>query len=595
VRFPSRYAHVVSLFLLFALSTCVSAAERPPSPRLLPKETLLLFRVADARDFVERFQKTAVGRMSQDEQLKPVAEEFTASVFRLFSQMEESTGINLRDLLTAFQGEVTIAAVARSQAKPGFMLIGDLGEDPRIAERLLGKVTDLLTERGATRKQQRVAGVSLTVLEVPNNSRDLMHFQKDQTLVVASSQDLVEEVLARWDGGGGESLADNDKFVTIMNRCRTDKEDAPQVRFFFDPIGMAQGSAYGNSRMQLTLALLPTVGLDGLKGLGGSVTIASGKFEQITHFHVLLDNPRAGAIRLIALKPGETKPEPWVPAGVCDYVTFHWDLEQSYESLSMLMDSFQSEGSFEKQVQRRVGRYFDVDPRTELIGALSGRITYAGWYERPARVDGRAALWAFQLKDPDRFERTLGKIVDGKRFQYAPRGFGRKTYYQRLPRQFAGGEQEKVAGPREEPDSLPCLAIVDDYLVYTDRPRFMQKVLATHEGDGDTERLADSIEYKLIASKTRRLVRGTKPAMMMFNRPEETLRHMYEIGASDEALQDLGKTAERYDILKPLHDSFSKTELPPYSVLQQYVAPGGGIIIDDETGVHFTSFTLMRE
>ena len=35
--------------------------------------------------------------------------------------------------------------------------------------------------------------------------------------------------------------------------------------------------------------------------------------------------------------------------------------------------------------------------------------------------------------------------------------------------------------------------------------------------------------------------------------------------------------------------------LPPFAVLQRYLAPGGVTVTDDETGLHYTAFSLRRK
>ena len=35
--------------------------------------------------------------------------------------------------------------------------------------------------------------------------------------------------------------------------------------------------------------------------------------------------------------------------------------------------------------------------------------------------------------------------------------------------------------------------------------------------------------------------------------------------------------------------------LPPFPVLAQYLAPGGGMLTSDETGIHYTGFVLKRK
>ena len=69
----------------------------------------------------------------------------------------------------------------------------------------------------------------------------------------------------------------------------------------------------GNPAAATGLALLPAIGLDGLLGVGVSLQLAEGDFDNLMHAHILLDQPRDGVLDLIALTSGSTQPETWVP------------------------------------------------------------------------------------------------------------------------------------------------------------------------------------------------------------------------------------------------------------------------------------------
>ena len=43
-----------------------------------------------------------------------------------------------------------------------------------------------------------------------------------------------------------------------------------------------------------------------------------------------------------------------------------------------------------------------------------------------------------------------------------------------------------------------------------------------------------------------------------------------------------------------VHSAMEANPLPPFSVLEQYFAPAGALMVDDETGLHYMSFTLRR-
>jgi hypothetical protein len=44
-----------------------------------------------------------------------------------------------------------------------------------------------------------------------------------------------------------------------------------------------------------------------------------------------------------------------------------------------------------------------------------------------------------------------------------------------------------------------------------------------------------------------------------------------------------------------LNQALSQNPLPPFAVLAEYMAPAGGMIVNDETGIHYMTFTLKRQ
>jgi hypothetical protein len=138
----------------------------------------------------------------------------------------------------------------------------------------------------------------------------------------------------------------------------------------------------------------------------------------------------------------------------------------------------------------------------------------------------------------------------------------------------------------------PCFAIVDDYLIVTDRTAFLEKAIVTKSDASKS--LAHELDFKLIAGKIKRQVDGAKPALLTFNRPEEGFKVLYEMATGEDTRKRLSDAAEDNDFFRVLNGALEKNELPPFSVLAQYLAPGGGMLTSDETGIHYTGFVLKR-
>ena len=196
-------------------------------------------------------------------------------------------------------------------------------------------------------------------------------------------------------------------------------------------------------------------------------------------------------------------------------------------------------------------------------------------------------LLGLKLKDTAPLQEALEKVVKLSDGNVIEKTYAGKKYYQvREPEQFA------QLPPNQRPP-MPCFGIVEDYLLAINRAGLMEKIILTTTGDGET--LADQLEFKLIASKISRQPGGDRPAMITFESPEESLRFVYELVTSKDVRAQLGQGAANAPFLKTLEKALDDNPLPPFSVLQQYFAPSGGMVVDDETGIHYMAFGLKRK
>ena len=60
-------------------------------------------------------------------------------------------------------------------------------------------------------------------------------------------------------------------------------------------------------------AMLPALGLGGIKAVGGSTIVGTEEFVSISHLHLLLDSSRDGILEMVALESGNLTPEDSVP------------------------------------------------------------------------------------------------------------------------------------------------------------------------------------------------------------------------------------------------------------------------------------------
>ena len=606
VRFGQFVVAALFVATIF-LGTSNARAERPAIPALLPHDTLVLVSIPNAKQLAEKFQDTAMGRLANDPEIKPLVSHLYGSASEAYAAVEEQVGVPLEELLNLPQGEIALAIVAPEKGRPSAVALFDGGENPETARELIERGFKAMEADGAKKTSEKVGDVSLTIFQLTDNPDPLVYFEKDGAFVACTNLEVARLLLAIWNGEQTTTLADNPQFATIMKRSRGTKDEPAQFLWYADPIKFARASTRDSFSATAGLAVLPALGLDGLQAIGGGFVLATEDFDSIAYLHVLLDNPRAGVLKMLAVESGPAKPERWVPADAASYVTLHWDTEKTYQELSVLFDSFRGEEAWSKMVEKNVNEPTGVDLKTDILMALDGRVTYVSQFERPIAVNSEARLVAFKLKDAALFQQTLDKLNAKFPGRMERKPYGGGEYYVLVPTEEQLARRERQAERRNTPREdgtprgtrietrpfEPGCAIVGDYFMIVNQTSFLETAIRTKSSAAES--LADQLDFKLIASKVKRMAGGNKPAVLTFNRPEEAMRMLYDLATAENTRTVLTEQSERSGFFRSLNGALQTNPLPPFSVIQKYLAPGGGMLVDDETGMHYTGFTLRRE
>jgi hypothetical protein len=562
------------------------ARAHQPAAKMLPEDTLAFLRIADTQNLKDSFLKTSLGRIASDPQVAPLVRQLYGSGLQALSRVEDQLGTSIPDALSIFQGEIAIGLVPKEDGPPAAVILLDAGNQLAAAQKLLDHGLEIAEKNGSDKSEEMVDGVKFVTIRPRRLPQSFTYFVNDTTIVIGTDKDALKNVLGRWDDAKGKSLATNAQYSAIMHRCEGTKEQPAQLTWFVDPIATVKAFSRGNATAQIGLALLPTIGLDGLKGIGGSMILASGEFDSILHVHVLLDNPRAGAIALLQLGEGDVTPERWVPNDVQGYTTVYWDVGTTFDKLTTLIESFQGEGTFRNTIKSTVSDRIGVDVEKDLVPALAGRFTMTNWIEKPATsINAQATLVAAKLKDADKFQEVLDKVVAKFPERFTKKSYGGVTYYA------VTREVRDLTAPEDLP--VPAVAIIDGYLMGTNQVKFLEKII--RDKDDASNSLAKSLDFKLIMSKIARQSGEAKPGMISFDRPEEGLRMWYDLATGAKSRDRLKSRADNNRFFGALNDALEKNPLPPFAVIAKYLAPGGSMITNDDSGFHYTRFTLRRD
>ena len=614
-------------FFIFSSLTFASllpvASARPTAPQMFPYNTVVYLRVADFPEMKTDFARTALGAIRNDETVAPLVNRLYSELLSGFPQIEEELGVTLDDLLKLPTGEVAISLAVTDTARPMFAFIADVGDNTDTADKLIERAQFEHISNAGDLVEETIGETEVKIFRNPGDDDDLYIFIKEETVVMCSSELMAAHLISAWDGTAEETarnLSDNRKFTDIMRNSVGADNYQPQISFFADPLTLINATTRDNFQAQAVMALLPTLGVDGFKAVGGSIILAPPGFDSVSHFHLALGTPRRGVLNLLTFGSGDMTPEPWIPADVADYSTIFWDLARTYDEVETLVDQILGAGYFENLVEDNVNTPTGWNLREDVIGQIDGRLTMIGKVIEPVRLNSLSRLISLKLKDPDAFAKFIEGNIEKFEAPFEKKERRGITYYlistpnrggqpgvpevsfqqpdgvqnQPTPEQSAQALQQRTQNFQQNfRRPQPTFAIVDGYLVVADSFEIVEAVIDTSAGEG--EKLADQSDFQLIVAQIKAQTGEIQPSAISFSRPEHSLKMFYDVLLGDSVQDTITNQASDNQFFRVINSAFQDHPLPQFSEISKHLAPTGGVLFDRPSGLHYMSFSLKPE
>ncbi|GAB6164345.1 hypothetical protein JCM19992_03450 [Thermostilla marina] len=584
------FVAVLGAALLFAVQHH-AAAQSLKAADWFPEETAVFLAVPDVPGFLDANAQTSGGRMMQDPKLRAFAGDLWSRLGEQIKQLEDRIGVTVDQIKEIFQGELAFGVVASENQSPAVLLLIEAKDHTDTVEKLLQAVGARMERGGAKKIEDDILGTTLITYErTGNRAREFAYFARDGYVVMGSDIEVVRGALERAvDGIATPPFAENKKFDTIATRYRSVQTENPHFVWFADPIELMRGIAVRRSQMQLTLALMPVLGLDGLTAVGGAQTFNAPPLDSVSEMHILLDEPRTGVLELINMRPGDLTPEPFVPAGASNYWTVTWDLPATYKALEKLVDGFRGEGNFQRTIADGFKESTDISLEDDLIAGATGRLSLITQVLFEGKLNPQSTAFAIEMKDEATAAELLGRVVAKQKKNLDEMSSGEITFYAVKQGDRPEGMPDEVRRPR------PTFGAMGRWLVVAESVEFYREMAAVQQGTKNA--LADDLEFKLVLSKVKELAGNRKPSLLMYTRPEEGIRQLLNLANNPAIRRGIRAGAERGDnpFIAALAETMESNELPTPAELAKYFAPAGAFVVDDETGLHMYSFALKRK
>lgn len=610
------FASISTLWVAFLVFSVLGQDAQPPAkkltaPELFPEKTLAYVRINDVKELKEALSRSSMGKLSQDEQIRPILAEFYGSLINSTDAIREAIGLNLDELLSIPSGEMAVAVLPSDQTtgRQRGQADSDKEAQPRAVEVALPMVAVMLdagqeisgvqvildrmrtsTAQNLVHTESKLGPLTLHKFANPDRSAEQFGYFVDQGVLVACSNLVgLERLARRWSGEAVDwpALAENRRFTSIMGRCVGTQGERPQLSFYVDPLALIRQTTRSASA-GMVFAVLPALGLNDIEALGGSWIIAPPDFDAIAHFHLLLGTPRRSVLALLRPKSGSTTPEDWVPASVGSYFTINWDADATLKGIEQLYDQFQGEGEMKRQVFDRLSQRLSLDFKKDILDNIEGRFTLIQGFVRPVRINSGSNVYAIRLKDPRSVQaNVLPKLMAQiqQRIEVKSENFGRVQAQVFIPprgREGAAMRQPEI-----------CVTFIDDYLVISDSRFMMNEVVASMNSPDD--RLSQALDFQLISDRIKAQLQDKESSALSYARPEESLQMFYELAREPGNRDRLREVSANNGFFKALLAALDNHKLPDFSIIAKYLAPSGGFLVEEETGMHYMSFGLRRD
>lgn len=559
------------------------SSERVSSERRLPKNVVAYVSLRDIADFQSQWSKTLFGQMVNDDAVA----DFRSDVLKHFTaaseQVESKLGIGLSDLLAIPHGEIAAAGVVLPGGKLSGVLFLDFGDRQEAVQKLIDKAAESLDENKKRTEEDvddtKIIAYSAEEGEGGKKSQAAAaYFMKDSFVVIGTHVATLKDVLTRWDGKHDRTLADNETYRYVLDKCRDENSDTrPQLVWFVDPVTLVQSVVASQPElagpMAMAMGLIPVVGLDKFKGLGGTLDMVRGEFDTVSRTLIVLDRANQGIVNLFQFDSGALAPPKWLASDWSGYTAINWNASKAYTAIEVLVDMFQGPGTLANLLQNLAENPSagGIHAKKDVLDQLTGMLHFA---QDDGASGGKSAaagfLFGIQIKSAATARATLAKIAGMPGIKINEREFQGETLY----------EVETARGDDDDDaDGNPAkigFAVTEGHVMIATDVRLLERVL---RGVGDRETLADSAAYKHIARKF-----PAKSCSIGYNRQDTQLKAAIDALKSGQ-MNALTGGAEVFD--------FSK--LPDFELLKKYMPPTGSFMEQDPRGLKITSFSLRNE
>ena len=331
---------IVSVLIAFTLVSSANAAKAtPPLEALLPAGTVLVVAAPNYASAKKHFKASASGRFWDSAEFKPFRKKLAAGFeANVMAEIEEELAIDFDAFEKMASGSVALAVVPGQDAgeEPALLLLLDAGRKSVTLRRALSRLERDWKKNDREVSETEIGGVDFTTVSDPEGDQQVHIGRVGAQLFVGTKSAQIEGVLARLNGKGSGTLADNPAFAADHGAVLKGADFyvwanpgavLPQLLDNL-PDGAELGIDFGE-----------VVGALGINGLG-TFAMAYSERPSGAHYELFIGLPKAnrkGLFSLLETKQADASPPPFVPSNVGGFLRWRLNMDAAWKNLEKLL------------------------------------------------------------------------------------------------------------------------------------------------------------------------------------------------------------------------------------------------------------------
>jgi hypothetical protein len=603
----------------------------------LPDGTQGFARVVDFPRMLERWKKTQLGKLADDDRLQDFWKEQQKTIDNRFAEAGWQLNISMDDISKVASGQSAIAWISKPDVaeKPyAVALAVDVRGNEAALNNLLQRIDTELKGRQATSQKSVHAGVDVTQYTLPRGAGQLIVHESfyavvDGFLFATDDLSTLKEIVDAKKSGRANALAKSKLFTQSLSHVPSKLVES-DVEYFVQPIGLAKLlRAIAAKPVKLSsdvLKVLDNQGFSKLSAVAGRFRFSDQTFDVYHEAFVLAEKPLPVSVQVLDfpnLANGKTPS--WVTPKAASYMSLAWNAKEAFWKVKDLVDDIAGQtGTFDSVIQgiQEDANGPQVDIKNDVLPFVTPEIFSVTETVEPITPDSRHSLIAIRINDANgKLARALARAMTNEpeasmedfqdiRIWKVTRsedsdealnvdsdfGFG------------SGKKGSKASKPKEEEEPLLSNWAItifskggEQYLMFSSHAEMIKEAITLGKIDQLNSQLDAEPDVVRVIGALKKLSNDQPGCLWEISRPDRAFRMQYELFRQDKLPQSRSMLATILDrILRPkdeLKDTAQRVKgnkLPAFDDIKSFFQPGGSRIITQPDGWSYQGFILAK-